>query len=86
MTRERPQGGPGQGIDEYVAGDPVMAGLVSRVISRLEAGERVVPEEYTESHPEHVALLRRLLPVLVAMAELGRLTPRLETRSEPLAP
>jgi len=57
---------------DRVAADPALAELVERLTSRLQAGEAVDVEACLEAHPDHADRLRRLLPAVAALAELGR--------------
>jgi serine/threonine protein kinase/WD40 repeat protein len=51
--------------------DPAFAELVDRLTARLQAGEVLDPEACAREHPAHAEQLRRLLPALHALAEVG---------------
>jgi serine/threonine-protein kinase len=56
--------------------DAVLDDLVEVLTARLQAGESVDLDEVACRHPEHVERLRRLLPALVMMANLGESSSR----------
>jgi tetratricopeptide (TPR) repeat protein len=56
--------------------DSVLDDLIETLTGRLQAGEPVDLEEVARRHPEHAERLRRLLPALVMMADLGDSSPR----------
>jgi serine/threonine protein kinase len=52
--------------------DPVLAELVEAMVARAQAGAAFDVEECIRQHPEHAEMLRRLLPAVQGLAELGR--------------
>ena len=46
--------------------------LIEAFANRLQAGERLDPEAYAQEHPECGDELRRILPAMLALADLGR--------------
>jgi serine/threonine protein kinase len=46
--------------------------LIDEMTAKLQAGERIDVEAYAAAHPEHAEALRRLLPALHLLADLGR--------------
>ena len=55
-------------------GDPLdqrLAELVDLYAARLQAGEDLSAEAFLAEHPEHAESLRRLLPALQGLADLG---------------
>jgi serine/threonine protein kinase/Tfp pilus assembly protein PilF len=52
--------------------DAVLAEIVEEVTNKLRAGEPVDIETYAGAHPELAERLRRLLPALAVLADLGR--------------
>jgi serine/threonine protein kinase len=52
--------------------DAVLAELVEGFTNRVQAGESVHVESYAQRYPEHAERLRRLLPALVLLDDLGR--------------
>jgi serine/threonine-protein kinase len=52
--------------------DPVLAELADEITHRLQSGERVDVEAYVARHPDLAGPIRRLMPVLREMADLGR--------------
>jgi serine/threonine protein kinase len=53
-------------------GSPALENLLEEVAGRLEAGETVDVEAFAAAHPEHADQLRRVLPTMLVLAELGR--------------
>jgi eukaryotic-like serine/threonine-protein kinase len=53
-------------------GDSILEDLIEDCTNRLHAGEEIAFEELAARHPEHADRLRRLLPSLRMMAEVGR--------------
>jgi tetratricopeptide (TPR) repeat protein len=53
------------------ASDPVVAELVENLADRLQAGEPVDVEAVLREHPDQAERLRRLLPAVRALADLG---------------
>src|SRR5437868_3286518 len=53
------------------ASDPALAQLCDEIIERLQAGDGVDMASLALEHPEHADQLRRLLPALEALVELG---------------
>ena len=60
------------GPTQSVGDDPVLARWVEAVKARLEAGEPVDLEDYLRQDPVRAERLRRLLPTIGMMADLGR--------------
>jgi serine/threonine protein kinase len=52
--------------------DPALAELVEELSNKLLAGEAANLSAYLRAHPEHAEELRRLLPSLRALADVGR--------------
>jgi serine/threonine protein kinase len=52
--------------------DPELENLLEEFAGRLKAGEALPVEEFAAAHPEHADLLRRLLPTMAVLADLGR--------------
>jgi eukaryotic-like serine/threonine-protein kinase len=52
--------------------DPGLAELAEEITRRLQAGDVVDPEDYAARHPEWAGSIRRLMPILREMADLGR--------------
>ena len=46
--------------------------LIEEFASRLEAGESLDIAEFAAAHPEHAEQLRRVLPTMLVLADLGR--------------
>src|SRR4051794_20143309 len=61
--------------------DPTLAGLYEEVIRRLQAGDPVDLTGLTREHPEYVDPLRRLLPALEALVDLGAPADRPSSRA-----
>jgi serine/threonine protein kinase/tetratricopeptide (TPR) repeat protein len=55
-----------------IEADPAVAELIEELASRLRAGEPVDVEAFLEEHPAQAEPLRRLLPTIQVLAELGR--------------
>jgi serine/threonine-protein kinase len=53
------------------ASDPALAQLCDEIIERLQAGDGVELASLALEHPEHANQLRRLLPALEALVDLG---------------
>jgi tetratricopeptide (TPR) repeat protein len=53
-------------------GSPALENLLEEFAGRLEAGETVDVEAFAAAHPEHADQLRRVLPTMLVLAELGR--------------
>ena len=53
------------------ASDPALARLCDEIIERLQAGDRVDVASLALEHPEYADQLRRLLPALEALVDLG---------------
>ena len=60
------------GPTQSVGDDPVLAQWVEAVKARLEAGEPVDLDDYRRQDPARAERLRRLLPTIGMMADLGR--------------
>jgi serine/threonine-protein kinase len=56
---------------DNAASDPVVAELVEDLANRLQAGEPIDLEAVMREHPDQADRLRRLLPAVRALAELG---------------
>jgi serine/threonine protein kinase len=54
------------------ADDPVLIDLIDRIARKVQAGEPVDVEAYTQAHPEYADRLCRLLPAVQMLADLGR--------------
>jgi serine/threonine protein kinase/tetratricopeptide (TPR) repeat protein len=67
MTPSVPPLKPATGID------PILDDLIDAFAARLQTGEPVDPEAYAREHPERAEPLRRILPAMMVLAELGRL-------------
>jgi WD40 repeat protein/serine/threonine protein kinase len=52
--------------------DPVLDDLIDAFAARVQTGEPVDPEAFAREHPERAEALRRILPAMVALADLGR--------------
>jgi len=52
--------------------DPAVAELIEDLVTRLQAGEAVDVAAVIAAHPQHADQLRRLLPAVEALAQLGR--------------
>jgi serine/threonine protein kinase len=50
----------------------VVAEIIEGLVERVQAGERVDVEAVIAAHPEHAEQLRRLLPAVEVLADLGR--------------
>src|SRR3954468_22575810 len=53
------------------ASDPALTRLCDEIIERLQAGDRVNLASLAREHPEYADQLRRLLPALEALVDLG---------------
>jgi eukaryotic-like serine/threonine-protein kinase len=53
-------------------GESVLEDLIEDCTNRLQAGESIDFDELATRHPEHAERLRRILPSLEMMAEVGR--------------
>jgi hypothetical protein len=57
--------------------DPALADLTERITQSLQAGEVIDLDEYTLLYPKWSGSIRRLLPTLRMLVELGqRVAPR----------
>jgi eukaryotic-like serine/threonine-protein kinase len=75
--------GSGPAIPARTSGDdPVLAQWLEEVKARLEAGEPVDLDTYMRENPERAERLRRLLPTIGMMADLGR-APRPDSSRSP---
>jgi WD40 repeat protein/serine/threonine protein kinase len=52
--------------------DPILDELIDAFAARLQAGERLEPEAYAREHPERAEALRRILPAMLVLADLGQ--------------
>ncbi|MBL7224206.1 MAG: serine/threonine protein kinase [Candidatus Brocadiae bacterium] len=57
---------------QVISADAAFAALIEEASARLEAGEPVDVEALCAQHPRHAERLRRLLPTLHAVADLGQ--------------
>jgi WD40 repeat protein/serine/threonine protein kinase len=55
--------------------DQALGLLIEELTAKIHAGEPVEVEAYVREHPEHDGALRRLLPALHMLADLGRSAP-----------
>src|SRR5262245_45594729 len=53
------------------ASDPALAQLCDEIIERLQAGDAVDVASLAVEHPEHADAIRRLIPALEALVDLG---------------
>src|SRR3954464_6496224 len=53
------------------ASDPALARVCNEIIEQLQAGDRVDMASLALEHPEYAEQLRRLLPALEALVDLG---------------
>jgi serine/threonine protein kinase len=60
-------------IHSAVNGTSTLENLLEECAGRLEAGEAVDVAAFAAAHPEHADQLRRVLPTMLVLAELGRL-------------
>src|SRR5262245_16078643 len=58
------------------AADPALVNLIDELADRLQAGEAVDWNAVALEHPERVEQVRKLLPAIEAIAELGSATGR----------
>jgi serine/threonine-protein kinase len=66
---------PSGRADAYFTGadlDPALAELAEEITLRLQAGEAVDLDDYAARHPQWAGPIRRLMPCLREMADLGR--------------
>jgi tetratricopeptide (TPR) repeat protein len=54
------------------AADPILAGLIDEYTALRRSGGPADPEAFARAHPEHAEALRRLLPALDVLDDLGR--------------
>src|SRR5580658_5688417 len=66
-----PQNGTSQSTPP-IEGESVLENLIEECTNRLQAGESIDVDELARRHPEHAERLRRLLPSLEMIAEVGR--------------
>ena len=57
------------------SGDQALGLLIDELTARIQAGEPVDVNAYAEAHPQHAEALRRLVPALHLLADLGRSAP-----------
>ncbi len=62
------------------ASDPALAQLCDEIIERLQAGDAVDATSLALEHPKHADQLRRLLPALEALVDLGATAAQHPTR------
>jgi WD40 repeat protein len=62
------------------AADPALVNLVDELADRLQAGDAVDWNAVAREYPEHVEQIRKLLPAIEAIAELGSATGRSVSR------
>jgi serine/threonine protein kinase/Tfp pilus assembly protein PilF len=74
--------------DEAVSipADSILEDLVAEITDRLQAGDPVELAGYLARYPEYAEELRRLLPALEMMAELGSATGPVAARARPATP
>jgi serine/threonine-protein kinase len=69
-----------QALDQSSVGphgtDSVLDDLIEALTARLQAGEPVDADEIARRYPQHAERLRRLLPALVMLDDLGQSSPR----------
>jgi WD40 repeat protein/serine/threonine protein kinase len=65
---------PVRSLASTTGADPILDELIEAFANRLQTGERVDLEEYAREHAERADELRRILPALVVLADLGRST------------
>src|SRR5262245_28529537 len=53
-------------------GSPALEELLEEFAGRLEAGEALDVAAFAAAHPEHAEQLRRVLPTMLVLADLGR--------------
>jgi hypothetical protein len=58
--------------DEPLPVDPALLELTEQIIRRLQAGDRVLAEDYITRHPAWAEPIRRLFPVIRDLDRLGR--------------
>ena len=63
------------------AADPALVNLIDELADRLQAGEAVDWNAVAREHPERVEQVRKLLPAIAAIAELGSASGRSLSRS-----
>jgi WD40 repeat protein/serine/threonine protein kinase len=66
---------PAQLVNAISSTDQALGLLIDELTARIQAGELVDVEAYAEDHPEHAEALRRLVPALHLLADLGRSAP-----------
>ncbi|MFI5458601.1 MAG: protein kinase [Isosphaerales bacterium] len=71
MMPQSPRNGPSH-VTPSSEGTSALENLIEDCTDRLQAGEAIDVEELARHHPEHGERLRRLLPSLAMMAEVGR--------------
>jgi WD40 repeat protein/serine/threonine protein kinase len=71
MTASNSHNGTSREVSS-IEGDSVLENLIEECTNRLQAGEPIDVDELARCHPEHAERLRRLLPSLAMMAEVGR--------------
>ena len=64
--------------------DPGSVELIDELADRLQAGESVDWDAVAREHPERASKVRKMMPVMADMAELGSVTGRGRSRSVPL--
>jgi hypothetical protein len=61
--------------DTTAAGDepePALADLADEIVGRLQSGEPIDVDAYTDRHPECAGPIRALLPIMTHLIDLGR--------------
>jgi serine/threonine protein kinase/WD40 repeat protein len=66
---------PAQLVNAISSTDQALGLLIDELTARIQAGELVDVEAYAADHPEHAEALRRLVPALHLLADLGRSAP-----------
>jgi serine/threonine protein kinase/Flp pilus assembly protein TadD len=64
--------GPAQLLVSNTRTDPILDNLIDEFAKKLQTGEPVDLETFVREHPERAEELRRLLPAMQVLAELGR--------------
>jgi hypothetical protein len=69
-----PERGPdaGETDPDLAAVDPALADLTEQITRRLQAGERVLAEDYIARYPAWAEPIRRLFPAVRDLVRLGR--------------
>src|SRR5262249_47758592 len=89
--RRRPCGGRAMTVSVQPSGslaraDALLADLFEEIANKLQAGQPVDLEAYVQKYPEHGEQLRRLLPAMHMLADLGRSAAQGEAAVTPRTP